>query len=437
MNIQSVETIRHSGFPRYMWVHVRTDGGLVGLGEVGHYAAAAEVIVHDLARRFLIGADPLRIDHLWTTMYERVRVISPAGSELRALSAIDVALWDILGKVSGLPIYQLLGGASRERIPIYNTCLGVDPIPDYRRFHEAAGSLAAELLDEGIGCMKIWPFDPFASATHGQYLSRTDLQKGLAPVRAIRERVGDRMGIAIELHGYWNLPCALQIARALEGYGVQWIEEAISPESIYTQAEFARACPLPVVSGERLYTRYAFRALLETGGAQIVNPDLTWTGGIGEMKRIASMVEAFGRPIKPHNEGGPVHHVATAHIAANVPNLYLMESIRYNYRTVFPQLVDGLPEVVIGDLDAVAGRAEATGGGPSGYAGAEALPGAAVPDQRREACLSLPAGPGLGITLRKSLLESPQALRQVTDSTTNGVTTGAATPGTRCAAGGG
>ncbi|MGH2351458.1 MAG: enolase C-terminal domain-like protein, partial [Chloroflexota bacterium] len=249
--------------------------------------------------------------------------------------------------------------------------------------HDDAGGLAAELLGEGIACMKIWPFDPCSRATRGQYLATADLDTALGPVRAIRERVGDRMGIAIELHGYWNLPCALQIARALEPYRVQWVEEAISPESIHTQAEFARACPLPVVSGERIHTRFGFRALLEMGGAQIVNPDLTWTGGIGELKRMAGMAEAYRRPLKPHNEGGPVHHVATAHVAANVPNLYLMETIRYNYRHVFPPLVDGLPEIV----------REAGG----------------------EARLALPSGPGLGLTLRDEVLTAPEVQRRVTE----------------------
>jgi L-alanine-DL-glutamate epimerase-like enolase superfamily enzyme len=381
MKIERVETLRHPRFPRFLWVQVHTDAGIVGLGEVGHNAAAAEPVVHDYARRFLLGADPGRIDHLWTTIYDAMRVLSPAGSELRALAAVDVALWDVLGQVAGLPVYQLLGGASRDAIPIYNTCIGRDPIPDQRRFHEDAGALAEDLLAEGVGCMKIWPFDPLAAASHGQYLSGAALDRGLAPVRAVRERVGDRIGVAIELHGLWNLPCAVQIARALEPYRVQWIEEAISPESVQAQAEFARACPAPVVSGERIHTRFGLRALLELGGADIVNPDLTWTGGLGELKRMAAMAEAYRRPIKPHNEGGPVHHVASAHVAANVPNLYLLETIRYNHRHVFPQLVEGLPAV----------QRAADG----------------------EARLALPAGPGLGVRLRPDLLASPDLQKRV------------------------
>lgn len=380
MKITRVETLAHPGWARFVWVQVHTDEGMVGLGEVGHHAAAAQQIIHEYARRFLLGADASRIDQLWTRIYQAMTVTAPAGSELRALAAIDEALWDILGKALNAPIYQLLGGASRDSIPIYNTCIGVDPIPDRQRFQDDAGGLAEELLGEGIGCMKIWPFDPYAAKTHGQYLAAADLDKALRPVRSIRERVGDTMGIAIELHGYWNLPCALQIARALEPFGVQWIEEAISPESVKAQAEFAAACAAPVVSGERIYTRFGLRALLELGGAQIVNPDLTWTGGIGELKRMASMSEAYRLPIKPHNEGGPVHHVASAHVAANVPNLYLLETIRYNTRHVFPQLVDGLPEFV---------------------------------REEGELRLALPGGPGLGIELRAEVREG--AARTVTD----------------------
>jgi L-alanine-DL-glutamate epimerase-like enolase superfamily enzyme len=394
MKITAIETLWHPAFARFVWVQVHTDEGIVGLGEVGHNARAAEHVIHDYARRLLLGADPRRIDHLWTTVYDAMRVTSPAGSELRALAAVDEALWDILGKLTGQPVYQLLGGASRDAIPIYNTCIGQDPIPDQRRFHDDAGALAAELLAEGIDCMKIWPFDPFARQSHGQYLSTADLEAGLEPVRAIREQIGDAMGIAVELHGFWNLPCALQIARALEPYKVQWVEEAISPESVRAQAEFAQASPVPVVSGERIYTRFGLRALLEMGGAHIVNPDLTWTGGIGELKRMATMAEAYRRPIKPHNEGGPVHHVASAHVAANVPNLYLLETIRYNYCHVFPQLVDGLPDLI---------RVE-----PSPPTGGR------TPRPPR-AHLTLPAGPGLGIRLKPEITGSPSLHRRRTD----------------------
>ncbi len=382
MKITRVETLWHPQWARFVWVQIHTDAGLVGLGEVGHYAKAAAEVVHDYARWALLGQDAGRIDHLWTTIYDRMRVFSPAGSELRALAAVDEALWDILGKACGVPVYQLLGGASRDSIPIYNTCIGQGPIPDYQRFHEDAGGLAEELLEEGIRCMKIWPFDPFAPKSHGQYLSVADMNEGLKPVRAIRDRVGDRMGIGIEMHGRWNLPVALQIARGLERYNVQWVEEALSPESIKAQAEFAAACQAPVVSGERIYTRFGLRALLEMGGATIVNPDLTWTGGIGELKRMATMAEAYRRPIKPHNEGGPVHHVASAHVAANVPSLYLLETIRSNYRHVFPQLVDGLPELV---------------------------------RENGEARLALPTGPGLGVTLKRELLEDSRLERRVTE----------------------
>ncbi|HEV2122223.1 MAG TPA: mandelate racemase/muconate lactonizing enzyme family protein [Chloroflexota bacterium] len=401
MKITKVETLWHPKFARFVWLQVHTDEGLVGLGEVGHNALAAAEILHAYAQRFLLGAAPLRIDHLWTSIYDAMRIFSPAGSELRALAAIDEALWDILGKATNQPVYQLLGGASRDSIPLYNTCIGQDPVPDYRRFHEDAGELAEELLAEGIDCMKIWPFDPFARQSHGQYLSTADLDRGLAPVRSIRERVEDRMGIAIELHGFWNLPCALQITRALEPYRVQWVEEAISPESIQTQAEFAQASPVPVVSGERIYTRFGLRALLESGGAHIVNPDLTWTGGIGELKRMATMAEAYRRPIKPHNEGGPVHHVACAHVAANRPSLYLLETIRFNYRHVFPQLVEGLPEVVVTEVNDTP---------TSPLSGAAAR----VSGARRQARLALPNGPGLGVTLHPALIGSPELQRRVT-----------------------
>ena len=382
--IDRVETIRHPRFPRFMWLRLHASDGHVGLGEVGHFALAAEAVIHDLAPRFLLGADASRIDHLWTQLHDHLRIFTVGGSELRALGAIDIALWDLRGRQLGVPCYELLGGRSRDDIPVYNTCIGAPGMPDTRRFLEEAGDLAAELWNDGFRCMKVWPFDQFAAPTHGQRIDDASLARGLAPVQAIRDRMGDRMGIAIELHGFWNLPAATRIARALEPFHVQWIEEAVSPESVQTQAEFARACAAPVVSGERLATRFAFRALLEHGGADIVNPDLTWTGGMGELKRIATMAEAWRRPIKPHNEGGPVHHAACAHVAANVPSLYLLEVIRANLAVTFPQLASGYPDLWRG---------------PSGDG---------------EVRLRLPQGPGLGVTLRPEVADAPETVRRVT-----------------------
>ncbi len=382
--ITHVETIRHPAWPRFTWLRIYSSDGYFGLGEVGHFAVAGEAVLHDLAARFLVGADPTRIDQLWTRIHDHLRIFTVGGSELRALGAIDVALWDLRGRQLGVPCFDLLGGRSRDVIPVYNTCIGNPGMEDDRQFITDAGTLAADLWDQGFRCMKVWPFDPFAAKSHGARIDDRDLATALDTVRSIRERVGRRMGIAVELHGFWNLPTAVRIARALEPYDVEWIEEAVSPESIQSQAEFARACASPVVSGERLATRFAFRALLEHGAADIINPDLTWTGGMGELHRIAAMAEAWRRPIKPHNEGGPVHHTACAHVAASVPSLYLLEVIRSNLAVLFPQVASGYP-----DLVAPAGAGD-------------------------EVMLALPSGPGLGITLNPTVTDSPETVRRVT-----------------------
>jgi L-alanine-DL-glutamate epimerase-like enolase superfamily enzyme len=382
--ITKVETISHPAWRRFTWLMIHASDGHVGLGEVGHFPAAGEAVIHDLAERFLLGQDPTRIDHLWTRIHDHLRIFTVGGSEFRALGAIDVALWDLRGRQLDVPCYDLLGGRCRDEIPVYNTCIGNPGMVDSQRFIDDAGSLAAELWDHGFRCMKVWPFDPFAAKNHGQRIDDDDLDTALATVRSIRERLGRRMGIAIELHGFWNLPTAVRIARALEPFDVQWVEEAVSPESIQSQAEFARACAAPVVSGERLATRFAFRALLEHGAADIINPDLTWTGGIGELRRIATMAEAWRRPIKPHNEGGPVHHAACAHVAASVPSLYLLEVIRSNLAVLFPQVATGYPNLV------------------------------APRKAGDEVHLALPSGPGLGVTLNPAVTDSPETQRRVT-----------------------
>ncbi|MBL9129068.1 MAG: mandelate racemase/muconate lactonizing enzyme family protein, partial [Verrucomicrobiales bacterium] len=218
MKIVRIETITlargirvHAGEISWLWVRVHTDDGLVGLGETYPLAQACEAVIHHQLAPLLLGRDPRAIDRLWADMKLACETFGHQGAEMRAISAVDIALWDLLGKICGQPVYQLLGGASRDAIPTYNTCY------DHRfDFRTHAADLARSLLDEGIGAMKIWPFDDVAARRGGQYLSPADLDEALRPVRSIRDAVGDRMEIALEFHGYWNLPCAVRIARAVE-----------------------------------------------------------------------------------------------------------------------------------------------------------------------------------------------------------------------------
>jgi L-alanine-DL-glutamate epimerase-like enolase superfamily enzyme len=341
MRITKIETINftrgitiHAGPISWLWVRLHTDEGLIGLGETYPAADAAEAALRQSLAPVLLGRDPREIERLWSEMFLAVSYHGWAGAELRAISAVDVALWDLLGKATGQPVYQLLGGRSRERIRTYNTCY--DHVHD---FNTDADKLAGDLLASGIEAMKIWPFDQTALQNRGEYITEAELQKCLEPVKKIRDTAGDRIEIAMEFHGYWNLPSAVKIARALEPYNILWLEEMLPQDNIAAYKRLKDETPIPLILSERLMTRWQFREVIEQGVAQIVNPDICWCGGLSEAKKIATYAEVHYLPVAPHNCGGPVLHFASLHLAANVTNLFILESVRRHYLKEYQGLV--------------------------------------------------------------------------------------------------
>ncbi|MGI8988928.1 MAG: mandelate racemase/muconate lactonizing enzyme family protein [Bryobacteraceae bacterium] len=369
MRITAIETLHISrgvtvnwGPIQWLWVRVHTDSGLIGLGETYPHPESEKAVVHHSLAPVLLGRDPLSIDKLWLDMFQAVSYSGWAGAEMRAISAIDIALWDLAGKAAGVPIYQLLGGASRQSIRTYNTCY------DHLDFLAEPVKLARELRASGIDAMKIWPFDPIAKTTGGQFISAGQMRQGLEPLRLIREEFGDSMDVAMEFHGYWNLPCAIKIAQACEPYAPLWLEEMLPQDNPAAYGELAKTTRLPLCVSERLMTRYGFRELFENRAARIIMPDICWCGGISEAKKIATAAETWYLPVAPHNCGGPVLHVASAHLAANVTNLYILESVRRHY-------LDEYRGIVTNTLPAVGGE------------------------------IPLPPGPGLGIELAAEVFE--------------------------------
>ncbi len=332
INIADAITV-HQGRIGWLWVRIHTDEGIVGLGETYPFPDACRAVIRDSLAPALLGQDPLRIDYLWAEMFGRVNFAGWAGAEMRAISAVDMALWDIAGKAAGVPVYQLLGGHSRESIRIYNTCY------DHIDFHQDAPKLAGELLDSGVRAMKIWPFDPIGKQTRGNYITPDLMRQGIEPLAQIRKQFGDSIDVAMEFHGYWNLPSAVKIAHALEEYSPMWLEEMLPQDNLAAYHELSLRTKLPLCISERLMTRWGFRELIENRAAQFVMPDLAWCGGLSEGKKIASMAETHYLPIAPHNCGGPVLHFASAHLAANIPNLYILETVRRHYLDEYKGLV--------------------------------------------------------------------------------------------------
>jgi galactonate dehydratase len=367
VKVTKLETLRLDEFPNLLWVRVHTDQGVVGLGETFFGAQAVEAYLHESVAPYLLGKDPRQIDRHARALTGYVGYRS-TGVEGRGNSAVDIALHDLWGKATNQPVYQLLGGASRERIRTYNTCAGyryvrarpaqlVDnwglpagpesagPYEDLDAFLNRADELAKSLLDEGITGMKIWPFDPFAEASDGTYISSQDLKTALEPFRKIRRAVGDRMDVMVEFHGLWSLPAIKRIARALEEYDPFWYEDPIRADNLEALAEFAGGTDVPVVVSETLATRWAFRDVFAAGACNIAMLDVAWCGGLSEAKKIATMAEAHQIPVAPHDCTGPVVLVASTHLSINAPNALIQETVRAFYAGWYQEILTALPDV--------------------------------------------------------------------------------------------
>jgi galactonate dehydratase len=368
VKITEIETVRIAEHPNLTWVLVRTDEGLVGLGETFYGAAAVEGYLHEIAAPRLLGRDPLSIDAISKSLVGYLGFCS-TGAEVRGASAIDLALWDIFGQATGQPIWQLLGGRSRDSIRTYNTCAGTHYVrstrqqsvanwglnatpvsgqDDLNAFLNCADELAEDLLESGITAMKIWPFDPHAEKTGGLYISAADMKVALEPFEKIRKAVGDKIDVMVEFHSLWQLPPAIQIAEALAPYNTFWHEDPIRMDSLGSLKRYADRSKAPLCASETLGSRWAFRDLLETQAAGVIMLDLGWCGGLSEAKKIASMAEAWHLPIAPHDCTGPVVLTASTHLSLNAPNALIQESVRAFYNGWYKDVVTALPQVTNG-----------------------------------------------------------------------------------------
>ncbi|MEX0761003.1 MAG: mandelate racemase/muconate lactonizing enzyme family protein [Dehalococcoidia bacterium] len=368
MKITSIETIRVGWYPRPVWVQVHTDEGLVGLGETTVSPAAAEAVIHHDLAEYLMGKDPLDVTSHHAEMMRRLRTWRTRDAATQAISAVDIALWDIAGQAKGEPIHRMLGGKARDQIRIYNTCAspayavrqgtstteisrpgtgsGNEPIQDdLQAFLTDAGTLAESLLAEGITAMKIWPFDQFAPESNGQMITNVQLEAAVEPFRKIREAVGNRMEIAAELHSLWSVPAAIRIAKALEPFTPIWIEDAVHPSNVDALAQVTAVTNIPVAASELLATREAYRDLFDHGGVRVCMLDVTWVGGLTEARAVASMAQAAKLPVTPHDCTGPVNLMAGLHLSIHAPNTMVQETVRSFNSEVYPRIVDRMPRI--------------------------------------------------------------------------------------------
>jgi galactonate dehydratase len=316
---------------KYNWTMLKiiTDTGHTGVGEATNWPGSpiiAAAACH-LGERIL-GVDPLRTDFIWQKLYRDLNWIGPYGASMCAISGIDMALLDLKGKVFGVPCYQLLGGAFRTDIRLYANYWftgGSHNAADY------AGQ-ALRVRELGFTGLK---FDPFA---HTNYLYGDDLDTNLSltaeqqdiayeVTKAVREAVGPEFDMMIETHAMLNFEIAVKMAERLAPLGITWYEEPAGPENADTLQAFRKRLPpnVPICVGERHYTRHGFRPVLEKHICDFIMPDITRCGGPSELKRIATMAEAYGVLVAPHNPNGPLSTLASAHVCASIPNFFRCE----------------------------------------------------------------------------------------------------------------
>ena len=306
--------------PRWGFVEIITDEGLTGWGEAvleGHAAAVLSCVQE--YKDYLLGKDPSDIEGIWSTVY-RAGFYRGGGVLMSALSGIDQALWDIKGKTFGVPVYQLMGGKCREKMKVYSWIGGDRP-----------GDVAAQATlkkSEGFSAVKM-------NATEELQMIDTydKVDAVLERVAAIREACGKYFGIAIDFHGRVHKPMAKVLAKKLEEFDPMFLEEPVLCEHMEDFKEIAAACNVPIATGERLFTKYDFKRLLNCGGVDIIQPDVSHAGGITEVKKIASMAESYDVALAPHCPLGPIALAACLNVDATCYNAVIQEQsigIHYN-----------------------------------------------------------------------------------------------------------
>ena len=306
--------------PRWGFVEIETDEGITGWGEAvleGHAGTVLRCV--EEMEDYLLQADPSRIEDIWTTLY-RAGFYRGGGIMMSAISGIDQALWDIKGKLFQAPVYELMGGACRDKMRVYSWVGGDRP--------SDVGKAAREKLEEGFTAVKM-------NATEELQMidSYDKIDAVLERVAAIRESCGRAFGIAIDFHGRVHKPMAKVLAKKLEEFDPMFLEEPVLCENMEAFAEIAAACNIPIATGERLYSRWDFKRLLHAGGVDIIQPDLSHAGGITEVKKIASMAEAYDVALAPHCPLGPIALAACLNVDATCYNAVIQEQsigIHYN-----------------------------------------------------------------------------------------------------------
>ena len=363
--IETINVYRNPDYAQIVWVSIKTNDGFEGIGETSYVPETVESFILGPASDYLLGKDPSRIDLHW----EKISKLGSSkrgnySAEMRGLSAIDMALWDLSARRLNVPLYELLGGLYRDKIKVYNTCAGYSygvnrkpyeagdidfrqdkPYEDQHAFINDPAGLAESLLEEGFSAMKIWPYDQFVSNTDGNMIDLAQLEEGTEPFRIIREKHKNKMEVMVELHSYWNLPSAIRIAKSVEPYKPFWIEDPVPMDNFDTLYQFKNSTSIPTTASETLSTRWSFREMFEKRAVSICMFDISWVGGISEAKKISSMAEAYNLPIATHDCVGPLTLAFSIQLSLNVRNTLIQETVRAFNNTWYKEIVSNMPVI--------------------------------------------------------------------------------------------
>jgi galactonate dehydratase len=366
MKVVALETVRPKVQPNVLFVQLHTDEGLVGLGESFFGARTVETYLHESVAEVLLEMPDVTPERVGSVLRPYVGY-QGAGAEVRGNAAVDLALWDLLGKQAGLPVARLLGGPTRTYVEVYNTCAGSGyvatssrqesgnwglseqpeeaPWDDLNAFLTRPAALARDLWDEGIRGMKVWPFDQAAERTGGNDIAHSELEAGLAVVEAIRDEVGLDMRLMVELHGLWDRRSASLICQELAPYQPFWVEDPLRPDAVAALARLREDTNVPIATGETCVGRRGFGPLLAAQALDIATVDVQWSGGLTEARKVASLADAHAVPVAPHDCTGPVSLAACCHLVMSQPNGLIQETVRAFLRTWYSEVADGLPQV--------------------------------------------------------------------------------------------
>jgi L-alanine-DL-glutamate epimerase-like enolase superfamily enzyme len=310
-------------------VEIEVDTGLIGIGEAGSSGgplASTQVVVEQELKPLLVGEDPLHIERLWQKMFQCTRLHGRRGIVMHAISGIDIALWDIVGKVAGLPLYRLFG-AYRDKLEAYAS-------GGFYQEGKDIGVLVEEterIVAHGYRAMKIKVGRTSSTQTNlREMLPYHDtcvvsLQEDLARVEAVRQALGPEQKLMVDVNCAWSPALAIQMGKAMEPYNLYWIEEPVATDDIRGSAEVARALGTAIAGYETEVGLYGFRELITRGAVDIVQPDISWAGGFTECRRIASFAYAYNQMVSPHAFSSAITLVASMHLLASIPNGLILE----------------------------------------------------------------------------------------------------------------